>query len=187
VFGKMRILEYISRIAPSIAYWKILLYSIVILAVFEGILYVLNKKRTEKIKPNRLYVYGLVFYSNFVLRLTLLGREIGSKKVDVIRLNFSVEEIFSSHGILNMLLFAPFGFLLYAIIKNYNVGTKVLLTFLVSMAFSILIEMVQLATLSGRFEINDMVANSLGGLIGCFPGYIVFDLLLKKDEEDVDW
>lgn len=178
-----KVLDYISRIAPSIAYWKIILCSLLMIFLFEGVVWFLNRGRTERIKPFRIMVYGLIFYSNFILRLTLLGRDFGGERVDAIRLYVSINEILSTHGILNMILFVPFGFFLYAILRHYEIPIKVLLTVLISLMFTILIEMIQLATQSGRFEIDDIVTNTLGGLLGCFPSYLIFDLLFHSEDD----
>lgn len=178
------VLNYIYRIAPSISYWKILAWSLILIILFEVIVFCVNKKRTEKLKPFRVAVYGLIFYSNFVLRLTLLGRELGVDRTEPIRLHVSIGDILSVHGILNMLMFVPFGFFVYAVLRNYEIPTKVLLAVMISMIFTLMIEMIQLATQSGRFEIDDMISNTIGGLLGCFPSYILFDLLFPNNDED---
>lgn len=178
-----RIFDYILKIAPSISYWRIILFSLVMIVVMEGIILLCDRWNKEKIQVPRLRAYCLIFYLNFVLRLTLFGRNFGSKGKGNILLNLSIDDLLSNHGILNMILFFPFGFLVYALFRCYNSGTKVLLTALISLIFTLSIEMLQLATQSGRFEINDIVANGIGGVLGCLPGYFVFDVLFEREEE----
>ena len=176
-----RIFNYIVKIAPSISYWKILLYSLVLIAIFEGSIFLLSRWREKKIQVPRLRVYCLIFYSNFVLRLTLFGREFGTRNEGNILLKLSINELLSNHGILNVIFFIPFGFFVYVLIQRYYSSTSFLLTALICLAFTLLIEMVQLATKSGRFEVNDIVANWLGGILGCLPGYLVMHINILFD------
>lgn len=172
-----KIFDYVVRIAPHISYWKIILWSLVLIAVFEGIIFGLTRWHSEKIQIPRARIYCLIFYTNFVLRLTLFGRNIGAGKDGNFLLDLSINELLSNHGILNMMLFFPFGFFVYILFRRYDSFTKALLTALICLIFTLLIETVQLATKSGRFEVNDIVANGLGGILGCLPGYLVIHLL----------
>lgn len=67
--------------------------------------------------------------------------------------------------IFNMLMFAPLGFLLPLLWKK---AEKVRVTLAVSLGLTILIEVVQLLTGTGIFELNDLFHNSIGSLFGYF-------------------
>lgn len=67
--------------------------------------------------------------------------------------------------IFNMLMFAPLGFLLPLLWKK---AEKVRVTLAVSLGLTILIEVVQLLTGTGIFELDDLFHNSIGSLFGYF-------------------
>lgn len=69
----------------------------------------------------------------------------------------------------NFLVFVPFGFLLPMLGKyKYNLVLTTLLTF----EFSLIIEVVQLFTRLGSFDVDDLLLNTLGGC----AGYVTYRL-----------
>ena len=60
--------------------------------------------------------------------------------------------------------FMPFGFLLPLIVPNINLKKIILLTFL----FSFFIEVFQYVLMVGYTEIDDVILNTLGGVLGYF-------------------
>jgi len=67
----------------------------------------------------------------------------------------------------NVALFVPMGFLLPLLFRRANSFGKVFLaSFLVSLCF----ELFQLFTHTGNFDVDDLILNSLGGIVGylCF-------------------
>ena len=69
----------------------------------------------------------------------------------------------------NIAIFMPFGFLMPTL-TNYKYN--VVLISLMSFEFSLLIEIVQLFTKLGSFDVDDLLLNTLGG----FSGYILYRL-----------
>ena len=69
----------------------------------------------------------------------------------------------------NVVVFMPFGFLMPTL-TNYKYN--VVLISLMSFEFSLLIEIVQLFTKLGSFDVDDLLLNTLGG----FSGYILYRL-----------
>lgn len=67
--------------------------------------------------------------------------------------------------IFNMLMFAPLGFLLPLLWKK---AEKIWITFAVSLGLTALIEVTQLLTGTGIFELDDLFHNSIGSLFGYF-------------------
>lgn len=67
----------------------------------------------------------------------------------------------------NILAFAPFGFLLPILKESYR--HFLVITFL-SMFFSLSIELIQLTTRVGIFDVDDILLNTVGGILG----YIIF-------------
>ena len=67
----------------------------------------------------------------------------------------------------NVIAFAPFGFLLPILKKSYR--HFLVITFL-SLVFSLSIELIQLTTRVGIFDVDDILLNTVGGVLG----YIIF-------------
>ncbi len=67
----------------------------------------------------------------------------------------------------NILAFAPFGFLLPLLNKRYRGFLKIIF---LSLLFSLTIETIQLYLKVGIFDVDDLLLNTVGGLLG----YIVF-------------
>jgi hypothetical protein len=72
----------------------------------------------------------------------------------------------------NILMLVPFGFL---IARIYPGARKYRWTFLYSVGFSLMIELTQYATTTRIFDIDDIIFNAMGGLIG----YTCFRILYK--------
>ena len=64
----------------------------------------------------------------------------------------------------NIVAFMPFGYFLSSLTNN---RLKVLSVTLFSLEFSILVEAIQLMTRLGSCDVDDVILNTLGGLLGC--------------------
>jgi glycopeptide antibiotics resistance protein len=83
----------------------------------------------------------------------------------------------------NILAFAPFGYLLPLIHKRYRGFFKILF---LSLLFSLTVEAIQLYLKVGIFDVDDLVLNTAGGLLG----YLIFTIshafyrkIIKKQKE----
>ena len=81
----------------------------------------------------------------------------------------SVKLFFTNHSLitdflLNVLAFTPFGIYLPLVSKKRKFLTFLLITFTVSLFY----ELFQLITMFGHFDIDDLIANSLGFIIGYY-------------------
>ena len=76
------------------------------------------------------------------------------------------DKIGSFHVMLNLLgnvfCFIPFGFVIPILARKQNA----LRMFLLSMAASVLVELLQLVSMLGSCDVDDIILNTLGGLIG---------------------
>lgn len=79
--------------------------------------------------------------------------------------------------IFNMLMFTPFGFLLPLFWKK---AEKFKITFFVSIGLTICIEIVQLLTGTGIFELDDLFHNCIGSLFGYFCIMAVLSIIREK-------
>ncbi|MEG0327812.1 MAG: VanZ family protein [Erysipelothrix sp.] len=103
----------------------------------------------------------------------------GNSVLDSINLipNLSLNNILSRNFFLNMVMFAPFGFLINV---NFIKSSRFKKTFLWSLMFTLSIELTQLILLyfTGTFktvDIDDIVSNILGSLIGLLVFSIIFN------------
>lgn len=78
------------------------------------------------------------------------------------RLAFAGKKYYAVEIIDNILLYIPFGFMLPAVFKNQKVWKMVLVILLMTAA----IESIQLVTRIGLFEFDDIMDNTMGGVIG---------------------
>jgi glycopeptide antibiotics resistance protein len=95
------------------------------------------------------YRYNLIFFKE--IRRFIEYRE---------KLGF---ESFVVNIIGNIFAFAPFGFLLPLLNKKYR---KFIAVFFLTLLFSVSVEAVQLLLKVGIFDVDDIMMNTLGGVIG---------------------
>lgn len=144
--------------------------AVLLLPVFFG-------RRKRKIKEIFLLIaFGM--YLALMLVITFLSRESGSTPGEVDLKLFSTWGINTRNNafvIENVLLFIPYGFLgCLAYTRLQNLFSCVLLGALTSMA----VECLQLVTARGYFQIDDILTN----IIGTIVGYLLFLLSVGKQE-----
>ncbi len=135
-------------------------------------------KRRGKLPAAKLPVAAFVIYLALMLVITFLSRESGdSKGIDL--------ELFSTWGINdrnnafvieNVLLFVPYGFLAGFAFGRYR---RFLPCLALGALTSLGIETLQLITGRGFFQIDDILTNTLGAVLG-FLLYRLFKLFGKR-------
>ena len=80
----------------------------------------------------------------------------------------------------NIIAFAPFGFFLPMLCR---LGRNIIGCVLLSGLFSLAVETVQLYTKVGAFDVDDIMLNAIGGLVGFLFYYLVWRPLTRKREE----
>jgi len=78
----------------------------------------------------------------------------------------------------NIAAFVPFGCMLPALVKRLRYFHKI---FLLSFFFSFCIETTQLITKVGCFDVDDMILNTLGGILGFTCFFIIYAIRRKKN------
>lgn len=78
----------------------------------------------------------------------------------------------------NIILFIPFGSIVPTLLKG---RFRALKTFLYSFCFSLFIEIIQLFFRIGSFDVDDIILNTFGGLIGCLCYLIVRKIVIKRN------
>lgn len=139
-------------------------------------------KQESKIKESIILLFFAIYFAA-LLWLTLISR-VGNSSSSVLSPFWSYKEIIGGNirvlflVIANVVLFVPFGFFL---IEFLNASWKKVL--LIGIIFSSLIECIQLIARLGEFEIDDIINNTIGTLLGG----LVFTLfekirILKKSQ-----
>lgn len=166
------------------------LYSL--LGVVAVVLIVLLRKKMGKTTELSDILSGMVLavYISIMLQLTLVCRESGSRigiELDMFHglLGPDTERhwLMVAYAILNCLLFVPFGVVLslFSFVYERKPVIQFLLVLLISFAVSMVIECVQLITQRGYYEVQDLMLNTLGGILGwvLFRIIYLFGTILK--------
>lgn len=155
---------------------------LVIVSISLGFL-LRNRTLTHKV---RTIISSLLFYCYLVLsltnvfgiptvmelsRLTSLGQPLFNPNLEMMPL----ADGFSFSFILNVIAFMPFGFLVPMISPTYSKWYK---TVLLGFLFSLSIEVSQLFTLYRATDINDLLTNTFGTVLG----YLCFTIINKLIE-----
>ena len=85
-------------------------------------------------------------------------------------------ESFAVNILGNIMAFAPFGFFLPLLNKNYR---KFFLITFFSFVFSLTVELMQLYLKVGIFDVDDMVLNTLGGILG-YLAFVICNAFYKR-------
>ena len=153
------------------------LVSYAIVAGFSISLYTFFHAQTKKPHPktNKILLIGVFFgYIFFILSITLLFRDQTTYNIELdpiasyrralnAPLHLSLIEI--RNLILNTAMFVPIGFMLALLFINLN---KMYITVILSLLFTLSIELIQFFTHRGVFAIEDIIHNTLGAVIGYF-------------------
>ncbi len=155
----------------SFNYDSVVLYVSVIFMVLSGTGYVVYRCVKEKKYMNWLMLLVFLIYCAIVVAVTILIRRgTFSKSINMIPFGRVIKAVSTGqmdsveHDILNILLFIPFGFLLAHI--NKQVFRKTVFALIFGLAASSVIETIQLVFHLGECDINDIIANTLGSVVG---------------------
>ena len=148
--------------------------------------------KKEKSRPHPLAVLLFISYLLLLFYLLFFSENYGRTMDSGYRYNFEpfkeIKRFWSNSDALgwnsvitnlagNIVAFAPFGFFLPMFCKaGRNIFGCVILTAL----FSLSVEAVQLFTKVGAFDVDDIILNAVGGLVGFLGYYLVWRPLIKK-------
>ena len=120
----------------------------------------------------------LAAYILFILMETVLGRESGVGRVELVPFwSYSHPEL-RMEIVLNYILFIPLGVLLYLCFGE-KFGLRVVIA---GFLLSALIELIQLTFKIGVFEFDDMIGNTVGCLIGAVVGKATRELKKRIEQ-----
>lgn len=144
-----------------------------ITCVISAIMYVVNRFTKKNISNicYRLSVVVLIAYIAALLYVTILSRSPSDQKKfyliplgDIISIINQKRFRDLEYLALNIVMFIPFGFLGRYIIRTPHNIVIIGLGF----SISVMIEIVQYITFRGAFDINDIIYNSIGTVIGLY-------------------
>ncbi|OIO32418.1 MAG: VanZ family protein [Candidatus Yonathbacteria bacterium CG_4_10_14_3_um_filter_47_65] len=77
----------------------------------------------------------------------------------------------------NIIVFIPVGILApFLILKKYEFWGSFKVSLLTSFGISLAFEVIQLLTYFGSFDVDDLILNTFGGVLGFFIGYLFVNL-----------
>lgn len=135
------------------------------------------QRKRRKSAANRLPVMLFCIYIAVMLVITFLSRESGSRAGAMDLQLFStwgINERNNAFVIENVLLFIPYGFLYR---WNFRQTGTVWRCLLLGAVTSLGIELMQLVTARGYFQIDDILTNTIGALLGGILFWAVAKLL----------
>jgi len=151
--------------------------------------------KKEKSSPHPLAVLLFISYLLLLFYLLFFSENYGRTMDSGYRYNFEpfkeIKRFWSNRDALgwnsvitnlagNIVAFAPFGFFLPMLCKA---GRNIFGCVIVTALFSLSVEAVQLFTKVGAFDVDDIILNAVGGLVGFLGYYLVWHPLIKKKYE----
>ena len=169
---------------PLVFAFRVMLTS-TILAILIWMSVVLHKKDIiDKIQRNTMMV--LSSYVMLMLYHTVIGRYSQTYyryDGEVFSVFKSLAESFTisdfSQLIINLLMMIPVSFMLMIIMK---VPYRTLWVFDITLAFVLLIELLQFFTRAGTLQLDDIITNTIGAIVGILFYYFIKAIYKKKKE-----
>lgn len=167
----------------SLPSWFIIVL-IFMLCFVWGILSHIYIKKTKYSNRRWHQINIVIFIISIVLivRYTIYGREYWHQELNLRPFSFLFEEYrkeeFLKEMILNVLLFIPFGLSLYVIVRG-DLSKKMFITVILAILLSTLIEILQYNFKVGWTEVDDIICNVFGAVIGSFS-MLVKDIIEKE-------
>lgn len=165
-----------------------IIISVIAFAVFCAVSIFLYKKH----KFNKLQCGAAILLSLYIVVLlyfTVVGRYSHEEYEYQINFFTSYRWFFEHNGeqvlrqlLINLVMLMPVGFLLPVVIKAKH---KYLITMALSLLLTVFIETMQLITKCGSFEIDDIINNFVGAVIGMLL-YVLCIKLIKQNTNKVN-
>lgn len=166
--------------------------SFLLLIMLNNFLGKISKKYNKKIERVH-YIFGYLFMLYLMIalkevvgfpsisewqRFSNLNIPIYNPNINLVPFADGIE----ISGILNIIFFMPFGFLLPTLWTKYR---KLLPTLCYGLAFSSIIELAQLFTNGRGTDVNDLIMNTLGTVLGWIVFKIMMNIFIKLSNKTV--
>ncbi len=136
-----------------------------------------DKKVARIIKERKKWILGFGFYASLMVQMGIFSRPFGSTRI-VKWIPFNVpggEYLVFVYALANLVIFIPFGILVPKVFHSVNTIWKMAL---VTFITSVCIEIVQYVLACGYSEVEDVIMNVVGGVIG----YLIIRVIQNKKE-----
>ena len=158
-----------------------IIISVIAFAVFCAVsIFLYKKHKFNKVQCGAAILLSL--YIVVLLYFTVVGRYSHEEYEYQINFFTSYRWFFEQNGeqvlrqlLINLVMLMPVGFLLPVVIKAKH---KYLITMALSLLLTVFIETMQLITKCGSFEIDDIINNFVGAVIGMLL-YVLYSKLIK--------
>ena len=168
--------DIINNIIPMV-----FLFTVVAI-LLRVVIAIYTKSKISIYKESKLLVYALYLFVLFQLVTTTDYGSYGYNNFipfkEILRYDIAAP-LFWRNVVGNIVVFAPFGYIITDIIHMFTKRMNVFISFGFTVLMSSSIEFIQMF-IGRSFDIDDIILNSLGGLIG----FIVFVIIKKIFRED---
>ena len=125
-----------------------------------------------------LILFLLVFYLYVVLGITILSRNESPTREISLELFRTFRNTFQARKQIyeNIIMFIPFSVLLYMLAEPFR---KLWISLTMGICGSLLIETTQWVTMTGHFELDDILTNTIGMLIG-YLGCMIVEKVVNR-------
>ena len=156
--------------------WPMLLLFVIVVFTLRIIDIITNNKKVPIYKDIRLLIFVLYMLLLFELVTSTDFESYSNNFIpfkEILRYSLT-SKLFYKNVLGNVLLFIPFGYFVNTIIKN----KKIIISIIITLITSLSIEVIQMK-IGRSFDIDDIMLNILGGVIG----YYIFKLLNHIEEK----
>lgn len=157
---------------------------VVVVLVMWGAMKIIQTKCSPDSKAVRIiterkdWILGLGFYIAILIQMGVISRTPGSVS-EMVWIPFQTpggDYLVVLYSLANLVIFIPFGILVPKVFRGIN---SVLMMALVTLMTSVLIEIVQFMLACGYAEVEDVIMNVAGGVIG----YLIIKFIEKRKNE----
>lgn len=136
-----------------------------------------NKLKVLIIERKR-WILGFVFYISIMVQVGVLSRTLGTIRT-IVWVPFRTpggDNLIALYALANLVLFIPFGVLVPKVIHSVNAFWKIIL---VALLTSVCIETIQYILACGYSQVEDVIMNVAGGVVG----YLIIKFIEKRKNE----
>ena len=156
--------------------WPMILLFVIVVFTLRLVDIIINKKKVPIYKDLRMLVFILYMFLLFELVTSTDFESYSNNFIpfkEILRYSYT-SKLFYKNVLGNVLLFIPFGYFVNNILKNKKMTINILITFITSLS----IELIQM-NIGRSFDIDDIMLNLLGGIIGYYI-YKFLDYIKNK-------
>lgn len=168
--------------------WSMDIYVVFIL--ISSLIYLKIKRKKLKLTTSQWIIGSLLHFYIFNVIVTTLLMRTQNEKFQYDLRPFSLLWLVHYNGyglvfyeiILNLLMLLPVGFLLPWLLK---IKHRFIVSAFCTLGLTITIEILQFVTRVGVLQIDDIIANSIGGFFGAFSAWVIWKISSKNKSHNL--